>query len=248
MMSTLPLLNTKDIIYTPRGSTHNVLKTARAQITQQVSCDRSSVVLKIFGRFYLIASDSAGISSKRFVLVDVCDLRYDGFRDDFGPMDLEATLKFANRAQLKMTAHPSSDIAILVSTDRKELTNAVYLIGAYMVLQLDMDFDEIERRVCAPLRHHLLSYRDVSVGPATFLLHLRDCWGGLLRAKRLGWIRRSAAGFDNAEYNHYGNPLNGDIHEVVPGKLFAFRGPQPCPRASFGTTWRRPMAASATAT
>ena len=31
---------------------------------------------------------------------------------------------------------------------------------------------------------------------------------------------------DAAEYAHYDDPLNGDLHEVVPGELVAFRGPR----------------------
>jgi hypothetical protein len=31
---------------------------------------------------------------------------------------------------------------------------------------------------------------------------------------------------DVDEYEHYNDPLNGDMHEVVPDKLIAFVGPQ----------------------
>ncbi len=35
-----------------------------------------------------------------------------------------------------------------------------------------------------------------------------------------------------AEYEHYDNPLNADLHEVVPGKLLAMRGPRDLPEGS----------------
>jgi hypothetical protein len=31
---------------------------------------------------------------------------------------------------------------------------------------------------------------------------------------------------DVEEYEHYDHPLNGDVHEVVPGKFLALQGPQ----------------------
>lgn len=48
-----------------------------------------------------------------------------------------------------------------------------------------------------------------------------DCWRGLKRAVELGLYVPSS--FDVREYFYY--DTNGDLHEVVKGKLFAFRGP-----------------------
>ena len=31
------------------------------------------------------------------------------------------------------------------------------------------------------------------------------------------------------EYLHYDSPLEGDLHELIPGKIVAFRGPQSLP-------------------
>ena len=48
-----------------------------------------------------------------------------------------------------------------------------------------------------------------------------DCWRGLKRAIEQGLYLPSS--FDAKEYLYY--DANGDLHEVVKGKLFAFRGP-----------------------
>ena len=40
---------------------------------------------------------------------------------------------------------------------------------------------------------------------------------------------------DPAEYAHLDSPLNADMHEVVPGRIFAMRGPLDLPR---GALWR----------
>ena len=65
-------------------------------------------------------------------------------------------------------------------------------------------------------------YRDATFQKPTFRLTVLDCWHGLWRAQNLGWT----ATYDMLEYSHYDNPLEGDLHEVVPGKLIAFKGPR----------------------
>jgi hypothetical protein len=87
------------------------------------------------------------------------------------------------------------------------------------------DVAAVEERL-ASVAGALVPYRDVSLGRQTFGLHVRDCWGGLLRARQLRWVDFGPDGFDLAEYEHYDSPLNADLHEVVPGKLIAMRGPR----------------------
>ena len=52
----------------------------------------------------------------------------------------------------------------------------------------------------------------------------RDLWAGLRRATAVGIYDFTT--FDKAEYFYYDNPVNGDLHEVVPGKFIAFKGPK----------------------
>ncbi len=47
-----------------------------------------------------------------------------------------------------------------------------------------------------PVRYH-----DASPEPQTFALHVKDCWGGLGRIKRLAWVDFSPGGFDAEECN-----------------------------------------------
>ena len=73
-------------------------------------------------------------------------------------------------------------------------------------------------------------YRDATFSDPGFRLTLADCWRALDKGRLLGWIARPTAnGFcgvlDMLEYANYENPLNGDLHEVVPEKLIAFVGP-----------------------
>ena len=79
----------------------------------------------------------------------------------------------------------------------------------------------------------LEDFRDATYLPAEFGLTLRDCWDGLFQGKRCGWVGRpTLAGsplwgaIDIEEYEHYDSPGNADLHQVVPGKLLALRGPR----------------------
>jgi protein-tyrosine phosphatase len=77
-----------------------------------------------------------------------------------------------------------------------------------------------------PVMRMTVPYRDVSPGVQNFDLSMRDCLEGLLKAKKLGWVHFGPGGFDLEEYMHYDSPLNADLHEVVPGKFVAMRGPR----------------------
>ena len=119
-------------------------------------------------------------------------------------------------------------LALAVSKDIQERTNAVFLAGAYMIMRLDSDLESV-KTAFAPLHGRVVPYRDVSPGKPNFDLHVQDCWGGLARAKGLGWVSFHAKGFDLEEYMHFDSPLEADLHEIIPGKLVAMRGPVEIP-------------------
>jgi hypothetical protein len=57
-------------------------------------------------------------------------------------------------------------------------------------------------------------------------LSVKDCWSALWKAKTRLWVDFNTGGFDPFDYTLFGSPLNGGIHEIVPGKLVAMRGPK----------------------
>jgi hypothetical protein len=125
--------------------------------------------------------------------------------------------------QLRTNGEDNKTVMI-VATKSRALTNAVFLVGSYMIMRhrpddIDLHFE--------PIRSRLLAYRDVSPGEPNFALHLKDCWAGLWRARWLGW-----ADLGLGRYAHLDSPLNADLREVVPGKLFAMRGPRDLPRGA----------------
>ena len=197
--------------------------------------EKSIVHHRIFGRFYIAVSKAQikEVSSTAMAYFTLDDsMSYIGFCDDFGPMSLHSLSQFCTLVDQQLSFQ-SKPVALKTLSDRRTLTNVVFLVGSYMIMQLDMLVDEVDRR-CSALLPLLATYRDVSPGPQNFHLNVRDCWSGLMRAKRHGWVDFSPQGFDPDEYAHYDSPLNGDLHHVLPGKFVAMRGPRDLPG---GTEW-----------
>jgi cell division cycle 14 len=151
--------------------------------------------------------------------------------DDFGPMNMACVTNFIVQLERERCQFPESRIFYCVDDGKRNLTNAAFLTGAYLLLQLDYRIEDVEDCFSWLTEDQHEEYRDATFTRATFRLSLGDCWRALCKAKTLGWVGRpDSDGFsgdlDMEEYAHYDNPLNGDLHEVVPGKLVAFAGPE----------------------
>jgi hypothetical protein len=139
---------------------------------------------------------------------------YFGFADDFGPMNLGSIYRFCEILEEEMERSPDQDIALLTSCDCKDLTNAVFLMGSYMIMKMGWDLRRVTDSFKA-LLPMVVSYRDVTPGEQNFHLFVQDCWGGLIRARNLSWVDFGEDGFDPDEYSQLDSPLNADLHEVV---------------------------------
>ena len=151
--------------------------------------------------------------------------RYVPFCEDFGPVNLACTFRFCEIVRREANAERPKNVVVVSDTDSRFLTNAVFLLGAYMIMILDHNPDDVSAHFMS-LHDQLASYRDVSPGLQNFHLQLVDCWRGLWRAKSLCWVNFDEGGFELSDYEHCDSPINADLHEVVPGKLIAMRGPQ----------------------
>lgn len=156
-----------------------------------------------------------------------CVLTYVAFETDFGPFNLRAAFDFC---QIMDTQRECAKGLVAMTTSSKPeiLCNAVFLLGVYMIMVLEVDLQETLRRL-DHFKSMIVPYRDVSRGPQKFALLVQDCLAGLSKAKSLGWINFGPDGFDSAEYKQLDNPLNADLHEIVPGKFIAMRGPRDLP-------------------
>ena len=201
--------------------------------SQQENTAKSAVHRKhfhIFKSMHLLPVDGGQVVStctlnSSFKYFEIDDsISYIGFADDFGPMNMASIFQFCELLDSQVDSH-DGDVAFITKDDLKTMTNAIFLLGSYLIMKLD--YDLARTAACfKDLMHFAIQYRDVSPGIQNFDLHIEDCWAGLLRGKRLGWASFEPDGFDLEEYQHYDNTLNADLHEVVPGKFVAMRGPR----------------------
>ena len=162
-------------------------------------------------------------------------LKYLPYNDDFGPMSLSNIYMFCTILHEQFKRFPNKNIAMKINADSRVLANSVFLIGAYMIIKFSMSPEQVEPCFKTVVENHAIAtFRDACNGPQTFDLFVRDCWAGIWRARSLNWFNFDNNGFDAYEYEHNSSPLNGSVHEIVPGKFLAFRGPMDLPA---GKTW-----------
>ena len=157
---------------------------------------------------------------------------YHGFADDFGPLNLGSVFQFCEMLD-DIVGQQTSPVALLSKMDPKSITNAVFLMGSYMIMRKDASVEQVMDNF-EQMNNLIVSYRDVTPGVQNFHLYVHDCWSGLIKAKQLGWVDFELDGFDFQEYQELDNPLNADLHEIVPGKFLAMRGPRDI---SSGALW-----------
>ena len=177
------------------------------------------------------------LSQGRFRLFrNAPEVHYQAYHDDFGPMNMSNTVRFVEQLEkeiIGMLNNKDEKLVYAVEEGRRALTNAVTLLGCFLILKEDLLPEQVLERFSGVKWEDLEDFRDAAEGPADFGLAVTDCWSGLHRGKQLGWIvRPSSPGcpfwgmIDIEQYEHDDNPLDGDLTEVLPGKLIAFRGPK----------------------
>ena len=157
-------------------------------------------------------------------------ISYHPFCDDFGPMNMASIVEFASELDREYSKHPDSKIIFCVESGKRNLTNAIFLLGAHMILKEDMTAKEVAARFDRLDVTLLEPYRDATFCEPDFDLHLIDCWRGLAKGKEQGWVRFGGSraiwgGINMKQYAYFDDPNNGDLQEVVPGKFIAFKGP-----------------------
>ena len=148
-------------------------------------------------------------------------------------MNLQCLVHFIEQLENELLEHPSGRLIYLVDDGKRNLTNAAFLVGCYMLLCLDMPEEDVISSFSWLNDDLSEGFRDATFTAPTFLLTLADCWRGLARGMRLGWLRRPTepdgsalwGRIDMEQYAHYDSPLQGDLHEVIPGLLVALQGP-----------------------
>jgi cell division cycle 14 len=145
-------------------------------------------------------------------------------------MDLASIVSFVQLLDLETVMFPSCRIVYCVESGRRALSNAVFLVGSYMILKHKMSVDEVRKTFDWVNSSLVEPFRDATFSEPDFGLTLEDCWRGLARSRNIGWVQYQAGEgtwgkINLADYTHFGDMSNGNLHAVVPGKLIAFQGP-----------------------
>jgi cell division cycle 14 len=190
----------------------------------------------VFGNFHIAPCDVDDEEEKKnFLYFRVDDeVEYIPFADDFGPMNLGSVYAFCNMLSANIQTYPTERLALQCGSEPRCVTNTAFLTGCFMIMRLNNDIHEVTAAL-HPILQISVPYRDVSPGAQNFNLYVEDCWKGLYRAKQLSWVDLSPGSFDHEEYTGLDSPLNADLHEIVPGKFVAMRGPKDM---EAGEMWR----------
>ena len=166
-------------------------------------------------------------------------MEYHPLCDDFGPMNMASVLQFAEQLHSELCQNPTCRFFVPSAEGRRPLTNSVFLLGSYLVLMPGWTSDRVADCFSWLEPSQFEEYRDATFSAPDFGLTLVDCWRGLERGKNLEWVAKPSyenymwGRIDLDEYVHYDSPLNGDLHEVVPGKFIAFKGPKDLDGAAY---------------
>ena len=187
---------------------------------------KTRTLLQVYETLYVSQGHGAlELKDAGFLSFETKRFQYFGFCDDFGPMNASALLEFVDVLENMLKTFPNRKIVCIPGNDgARDFTNTVFLLGCFLVLNRNKTPEETWKcfaKIGSP-SPSLVDYRDATHSAPTFGLTLLDCWCGLDHGNKLGWM----AQLNLDEYRHYDDPLNGDLHIVVPGQFVAFRGPK----------------------
>ena len=138
----------------------------------------SHYYLKVLDRISLVATDDATYKDTlpAFHYLEIeKEFTYVGFCDDFGPMSLSTVYKFCRKVTSLLKIIDDRSLILITSNAHKSYTNAIFLVGAYMIMCLDQSAQSVREEL-----DHLVAstkaYCDVSPGDIfNFALRVEDC-------------------------------------------------------------------------
>ncbi|KAK7879832.1 hypothetical protein WMY93_033502 [Mugilogobius chulae] len=150
---------------------------------------------------------------------------YESFYSDFGPLNLAMLYRYCTKLhkRLKSLTLSKKKLVHFTSHEPKKRANAAVLIGAYAVVYLKRDPDEVYRSLLSGNNSGFICFRDAAVGECSFSLSVLDCLHGIHKAVQHGFLDLDK--FKVEDYEHYERVENGDMNWIIPGKILAFSSP-----------------------
>jgi hypothetical protein len=105
-------------------------------------------------------------------------------------MNMSCIIDFIRLLDSLLVTWPGRKLVLCADVGRRSLTNAVFLIGAYMIVRHNRSSAEVSDtfRSLQP-NNQTEPYRDATYSVADFALELIDCWRGLEKGVQHGWVR-----------------------------------------------------------
>lgn len=149
---------------------------------------------------------------------------YQPFFEDFGPLHLAHVYFFCKLVDLKIKELSKSKevLCIVTSHNGKKLSNAAWLVSAYMLIRHNFTPEDAFNLV-KDMYPSFIPFRDPSQSISTFDLTILDCLRGLAKGIEFGFFDYDT--FNGEEYLFYEQVDNGDLNWIVPGKCIACCGP-----------------------
>ncbi|EKX46726.1 hypothetical protein GUITHDRAFT_107503 [Guillardia theta CCMP2712] len=197
-------------------------------LEQAIQEIRDGEMYPISPKIFLLASYGipTQYDNSRYAIVDLDEfLVYFPFAQDFGPVDASCIIRFCQSLTRILRCHSNKTIILRSPPTAASITNAVLLIGAYEILCQSSSC----REACLSCRSVpsslLLPYLDATRTGSCLLPH-KHVLAGLQKAHEQGWLEGMMTNvWELEEYEHYADPLNGDINVIIPHKLLALQSP-----------------------
>jgi len=143
----------------------------------------------VTGRLSFLPTDAEPVPTAgcQFFTEDLSLVAYQPFCDDFGPFNLGMTNRFCRslRDLLTQERHTDCELVFFTSTDPRRVTNAVFLLGAFLVTHLNVTPEQAWAPFSS-LSSVVEPFRDATWCRSTFPLTVVDCFRGLRRAMSAG--------------------------------------------------------------
>jgi len=152
-------------------------------------------------------------------------LLYYPFCADFGPLNIACIYKFARLLESKLDESLSRDMKVVYfcSADMRLRTNAVTLLGCYLILVENYTAEEAWLPFDFEDSNPFLQYQDASFEKESWKLDVVDVLQGVEKAKNERLIEIEQ--FDLSVYEYFDHPAVADMHVIIPEKFIALKGP-----------------------
>ena len=103
-------------------------------------------------------------------------------------MNLSSVVAFIGNLDSAIAGSKLDTIVYCAGDGRRALTNAAFLLGAYMIVKMGEAPDDVADQFSTIAKTKFEGYRDATYSTPTFRLGLIDCWRGLKLGIDLSWL------------------------------------------------------------